>query len=130
VVGVDSSELVTPTGLQTAPNAIIRRGDITQLASWFEGQDPDYAPDVVVAGEVIEHLANPLAFLRELKSIEKLRGRKLVVLSDSPTRQPAPNDHDALIVARSRRTRPPCILTSKTLQYLLSPRAGLRALVS
>ena len=121
VVGVDSSDLVTQAGLQTGPNAVIRRGDITQLAAWFEGQDPDYAPDVVVAGEVIEHLANPLAFLSELRAIERLRGRKLVLSTPNATAC-----HNVLIGLLSRESTHPdhlCILSYKTLHTLFH-RAG------
>jgi SAM-dependent methyltransferase len=121
VVGVDSSDAVPEDGLQTAPNAVIRRGDITRLAQWFEAQDPSFVPDVVVAGEVIEHVPDPLAFLRELRSVERLRGRKLVLTTPNATAA-----HNVLIALASRESTHHdhlCILSFKTLHTLLH-RAG------
>lgn len=121
VVGVDSSGLVPEAGLQTGPRSVIRRGDITRLGAWFEGQDPDYVPDVVVAGEVIEHLPNPLAFLCDLRAIDRLRGRRLVLSTPNATAC-----HNVLIALLSRESTHHdhlCILSYKTLHTLMH-RAG------
>lgn len=121
VIGVDSSSLVPEAGLRTGPNAVIHRGDITRLAQWFETQDPAYVPDVVVAGEVIEHVPNPLAFLQELRAIGRLRGRRLVLSTPNATAC-----HNVLIALLSRESTHPdhlCILSYKTLHTLFH-RAG------
>jgi 2-polyprenyl-3-methyl-5-hydroxy-6-metoxy-1,4-benzoquinol methylase len=121
VTGVDSSDQVPEGGLRTAPNAVIHRGDIMQLASWFEAHNPAPLPDVVVAGEVIEHVPNPLAFLRELRSIERLRGRKLVITTPNATA--AHNVMIALLSRESTHHDHLCILSYKTLHTLFH-RAG------
>jgi 2-polyprenyl-3-methyl-5-hydroxy-6-metoxy-1,4-benzoquinol methylase len=71
VVGIDLSDRLPPEGLVTAPNARIHKGD---------GTNPGVAPedvDMIVAGEFIEHLENPLAFLRTMR--ERFGGRDLVI---------------------------------------------------
>lgn len=74
VVGVDASIQLPPDGLITGPNARIHRGDATAI-------DPvlldGVAVDVVVAGEFIEHLDNPLQFLITLR--KALPGRELIL---------------------------------------------------
>jgi SAM-dependent methyltransferase len=60
VIGIDSSEAIPPEGVRTGPNSLIVRGN---------GADP-HVPndvDVVVAGEFIEHIENPLEFFRNLR---------------------------------------------------------------
>jgi hypothetical protein len=83
VDGIDNSALVPAEGLRTGPNATIRRGDIT---------DPDllvatlaHAPDVVVIGELIEHLENPLQFLKRLAAIDRLAGKTLILSTPNAT---------------------------------------------
>jgi SAM-dependent methyltransferase len=74
VLGIDSSDHIPRNGIITGPNSRIAKGD---------GTDPDRklvdadAVDVVVAGEFIEHLENPLAFLRAMKA--RFPGRELVI---------------------------------------------------
>lgn len=74
VVGVDNSAAIPPEGIATAPNGRILRGD---------GVRPGPAVlaaaefDIVVAGEFIEHLENPLEFLRNLRAA--LPGRELLL---------------------------------------------------
>lgn len=64
VVGIDSSQLVPTGGLTTARNGRILRSDAT---------DPDprllngFSPDIIVAGEFIEHIPSPLQFLTNIK---------------------------------------------------------------
>lgn len=71
VIGIDSSELVPDTGLETAPNGRIIRADICNLYPVIERYG---RPDVIVAGELIEHLPDTLAFLRSLKKDTRLAG--------------------------------------------------------
>jgi 2-polyprenyl-3-methyl-5-hydroxy-6-metoxy-1,4-benzoquinol methylase len=74
VLGIDSSDQLPPEGIVTGPNSRIIKGD---------GLNPDSghvnagAIDIIVAGEFIEHLECPLAFLRTMK--ERFGGRKLLI---------------------------------------------------
>ena len=74
VVGIDCSERLPEEGLVTGPNSRIFKGN---------GIDPDPAllesgpVEVVVAGEFIEHLENPLAFLQNMKA--RFPGRELII---------------------------------------------------
>jgi hypothetical protein len=121
VVGIDNSAMVPEAGLVTAANAEIRRGDVTALEQWFATND--YTPDVVVAGELIEHLPNPLAFLESLTAIERLSGTRLIMTTPNATAV-----HNVAIGLLSRESTHHdhlCILSFKTLNTLCS-RAGLR----
>ena len=119
VEGVDNSALIPADGLRTGPNAIIRRGDVGEpqqcVASLAQ------APDVVVAGELIEHLENPLEFLRRIACTERLSGKTLILTTPNATAL-----HNALIaLARCESTHHDhlCILSYKTLSTLCT-RAG------
>lgn len=71
VLGIDSSDQVPADGIVTGKNSRIVKGD---------GLQPDVNPDdidVIVAGEFIEHLESPIAFLRAMK--ERFPGRKLLL---------------------------------------------------
>jgi hypothetical protein len=83
VVGIDNSALVPAEGLRTGPNSSIQRGDIT---------DPEplvaalvHTPDVVVIGELIEHLENPLQFIKRLAGIGRLSGSSLILSTPNAT---------------------------------------------
>ena len=121
VDGIDNSASVPAEGLPTGPNSTIRRGDIT---------DPDllvaalaYSPDVVVIGELIEHLENPLQFLKRLAAIERLAGRTLILSTPNATAL-----HNVLVGLAQRESTHEdhlCIFSYKTLATLCS-RAGFR----
>jgi SAM-dependent methyltransferase len=123
VVGIDSSPLLHADGMQTAPNAKIYPGDIMSLDLWLE-EGPLYAtfdPDVIVAGELIEHLHNPLLFLQKIKAIDRLRGKLLVLTTPNATAV-----HNCIIGLTSRESTHHdhlCILSYKTLSTLCN-RAG------
>lgn len=119
VIGIDDSPEVPDAGLPTAANAEIRRGDVMALDSWLEANA--YAPEVVVAGELIEHLPNPLAFLQSLASIERLRGCTLILTTPNATA--AHNVAIALLSRESTHRDHLCILSFKTLNTLCR-RAG------
>lgn len=74
VVGVDNSVKIPLSGLRTASNAVIYRGDGIHVDKSIAG-DNDF--DVIVAGEFIEHIENPLEFLREIK--KGFAGRELLI---------------------------------------------------
>jgi hypothetical protein len=121
VDGVDSSALVPVEGLRTGPNAIIRRGDVRDPAACIAALAA--APEVVVAGELIEHLESPLDFLRSFAAIDALRGSTLILSTPNATAL-----HNVLIgLARRESTHHDhlCVLSYKTLTTLCV-RAGFR----
>lgn len=70
VTGFDNSRLVPPEGLKTGENSVIVNRDIFDLGAAVEEFG---APDVVVAGELIEHLPDVSAFLSSLKAVDAFR---------------------------------------------------------
>lgn len=121
VEGVDSSEAVPAAGLSTAANARIRRGDITNPERLLE--ESEEVPEVIVAGELIEHLESPLQLLRSFAKIPKLAGRTLILSTPNATAV-----HNLLVgLARRESTHHDhlCILSYKTLTTLCR-RAGFR----
>jgi 2-polyprenyl-3-methyl-5-hydroxy-6-metoxy-1,4-benzoquinol methylase len=120
VIGVDSSAYVPEEGLRTGPNSEIQRGDITDLGVFVATRG--FTPDVVVAGEVIEHLPNPLRFLHALGSVEQLRGSTLVITTPNATAV-----HNVAVGMLSRESTHHdhlCIFSYKTLNTLFK-RSGL-----
>src|ERR1051325_9348778 len=81
------------------------------------------SPDVIVAGELIEHLENPLEFLRGLGGMPPLSGKRL--LFSTPNATAAHNCIIALSKRESTHHDHLCILSFKTLNTLLS-RAGYK----
>ncbi len=63
VVGLDTSEQLPLEGLVTGPNSRVFRGSATRLREF----PLDDRVETIVAGELIEHLEDPLAFLRDIK---------------------------------------------------------------
>ena len=121
VVGIDSSSLVPDGGLRTAGNAVIFRADIAQLDAWLRLND--FQPDIVVAGELIEHLENPLAFLRQINSIDALRGRTMILTT--PNASAAHNGLISLLSRESTHHDHLAIFSFKTLSTLCV-RAGFQ----
>lgn len=122
VIGIDNSPEVPEEGLQTGPNAEIRRGDVMAMDRWLA--DDSFEPDVVVAGELIEHMPDPGAFLRSLASIDRLRGRTLILTTPNATA--AHNVAVALLSRESTHHDHLFILSYKTLNTLCR-RAGFAA---
>jgi hypothetical protein len=79
VVGVDNSNDVPPEGIISAPNAKILRGDVNRLEEVVH--DPEI--QVLVAGELLEHLPEPLAFLRQLRRLYP--GKELILTTPNAT---------------------------------------------
>jgi SAM-dependent methyltransferase len=115
VVGIDLSDQLTDQGLVTAPNARIVKGDGTRP------HVPAEDIDIIVAGEFIEHLENPLDFLRELRA--RYAGRELVI--STPNGASLANGLMGMIGREAQH--PDHLLTStyKTLNTLCR-RAGVR----
>jgi hypothetical protein len=121
VDGIDNSELVPTEGLRTGPNSAIRRGDITDPALLVAALA--HAPEVVVIGELIEHLENPLQFLKRLAAIERLAGRTVILSTPNATAL-----HNVLVGLAQRESTHHdhlCIFSYKTLATLCT-RAGFR----
>jgi hypothetical protein len=119
VVGIDNSALVPAEGLPTGSNAAIQRGDISDPERLVTALED--SPDVVVAGELIEHLENPLQFLTRFVHIDRLAGKMLILSTPNATAL-----HNILIgLARRESTHHDhlCILSYKTLTTLCK-RAG------
>jgi 2-polyprenyl-3-methyl-5-hydroxy-6-metoxy-1,4-benzoquinol methylase len=119
VDGVDNSALIPTEGLRTGPNAAIRRGDITDVQRLVGALED--SPDVVVAGELIEHLENPLQFLRQFMEIDCLSGKTLILSTPNATAL-----HNILIGLARRESMHHdhlCVLSYKTLTTLCT-RAG------
>jgi len=74
VVGVDSSNLIPVEGIYTGDNSIIFHGDGVDICSDIL-QAADF--NMIVAGEFIEHIDNPLRFFKNMK--EKFPGRELII---------------------------------------------------
>ena len=75
VVGIDNSLLIPEAGLETAHGGKIVRADVLDLDSVIDAHG---VPDVIVAGELIEHLPNASAFLASLRGNARLRGTTFV----------------------------------------------------
>ncbi len=75
VLGIDNSDRLPPEGLRTAINGSIVQGDIFDLHGAIEAFG---VPDVLVAGELIEHLPDTLGWLRSLRDNPRLSGVDLV----------------------------------------------------
>lgn len=75
VVGIDNSEKLDAAGMATGPTSQIIRADILDLDPVIERHG---RPDLIVAGELIEHLSDTSALLRSLGRIPSLRGAQFV----------------------------------------------------
>jgi hypothetical protein len=80
VVGVDNSSGLPPGGISTGPSSRIIRGDVTALEAVLSA---DLQPDVIVAGELLEHLPDPTAFLRQIKTL--FDGREFIASTPNAT---------------------------------------------
>jgi SAM-dependent methyltransferase len=79
VIGVDNSKEVPVEGITRSPSDIIIHGDVNRL------DDVVHEPgvDVLVAGELLEHLPEPLAFLRQIQRL--YAGRELILTTPNAT---------------------------------------------
>lgn len=115
VIGIDLSDRLPSEGLVTAPNARIVKGDGTRP------HIPAEEIDIIVAGEFIEHLENPLDFLREMR--RRYPGHELVI--STPNGASLAN---GLMGLTGREAQHPDHLLTSTYKTLstLCRRAGVR----
>jgi SAM-dependent methyltransferase len=73
VIGVDNSVAIPDGGLVTGPHSRIIRGD--GVNPQFDSVDSDV--DIIVAGEFIEHIDQPIEFFRNMKA--RFPGREFVI---------------------------------------------------
>jgi hypothetical protein len=81
VIGIDSSAGIPGEGIPTGPTSRILRGDAAQSRSICDAAG--YEPDIIVAGELVEHLADTQTFLRRVR--EAFPGRQLVASTPNAT---------------------------------------------
>ena len=80
VVGVDCSPALPPEGIETGPRSRILPGDVMKLG---EALPADASFDVIVAGELVEHVPDAPAFFATLKA--QFAGRELIVSTPNAT---------------------------------------------
>jgi hypothetical protein len=117
VLGIDSSAQLPPMGVATFDNARILRGTVLD----HEGAIRDFAPTLVVAGELIEHLSSTIRFLTELG--EMLPGVRFLATTPNAT-----SFHNVVLGVANRESTHEDhlqIYSYKTLHTLFT-RAGLQ----
>jgi len=119
VIGVDLSNLIPQEdGIKTSENAIIYNFNIYNLGKTDKitnGVDiSDF--DIIVAGEVIEHLENPLEFLKLFTQKTELKGKTLVI--STPNAQSFHNGLIGLFGMESTHEDHLAIFSYKTLNTL------------
>lgn len=75
VVGIDSSQQLKKTPIQTGHNSIICKLNIFNINAQFKRK---YPIDIIVAGELVEHIFDVSLFIQKLKS---LYPNKILILS-------------------------------------------------
>lgn len=78
LIGVDSSDLLDhhPSGLKAYENSVIFKGNVFDLSEIIKSNSDI---ELVVAGEILEHLENPLQFLRTIRQYKGLSGKKIYI---------------------------------------------------
>ena len=76
VMGLDNSEQIPPDGVRTGPKSLIIKGDGAT-------SDVSIDVDIIVAGEFIEHIENPLEFFRSIR--RRYPGREMVISTPNGT---------------------------------------------
>jgi SAM-dependent methyltransferase len=80
LTGIDNSEKIPGNGIIISDRVKILKGDITDFP--YE-ELSDYSFDVIIAGELIEHLTDTTGFLKEIKV--KFPGKKLICTTPNAT---------------------------------------------
>jgi hypothetical protein len=118
VVGVDNSKAIPEEGLRTSATSVILRGDVYEVGAL----DLDERPDIVIAGELIEHLPDGVAFLRAIAMEPSLAGARLILTT--PNAACAYNAIVGLVGRESTHEDHLAIYSYKTL-HTVCARAGL-----
>jgi len=81
VIGIDSSRLIPPKGSRHFDNAVIYNFNVCDLSKTDKITDEATISDcdVIIAGELIEHLENPLEFLKLFIHKTELAGKTLAI---------------------------------------------------
>jgi hypothetical protein len=77
IIGIDSSELLDQMeggGYKPFPNTCIYKGNVFDLDNFILSDI-----DIIVAGELIEHLNDAQMFLKKIKSYKSLENKKLII---------------------------------------------------
>lgn len=81
VIGVDNSQKLTTYKTITHENAYILKDTFDEILSTL-----DLAKiDVIVAGEFIEHIDQPLSFFKKIKSHNELSSKKIIITTPNAT---------------------------------------------
>jgi trans-aconitate methyltransferase len=83
LLGVDNSPQLPAEGVSTGPRARIVRADVQDFAAIRTAVERYGDVEVIVAGELIEHLPNSLAFLRALR--QHFPNKELVATTPNAT---------------------------------------------
>lgn len=81
VLGVDNALTLREHDLETGSHSKIVYGDLESI----EALAKSFQPDIFVAGELLEHLPEPLAFLTKLKKSPALSGKTLLLTTPNAT---------------------------------------------
>lgn len=120
VLGVDAADALPEAGLETSPTSRIVRGDVYRLADLELAWDPD----VIVAGELIEHLPDAVGFLAGIRDDPRLSRAPVIVTTPN-----ACAAHNVLLGLTGRESTHPdhvAIHSYKTLSTVAA-RAGASA---
>lgn len=120
VIGIDNSNLLPKEGLITAENGRIIHANIFDLSPVIQLYGK---PEIIIAGELIEHLPNTLDWLKSLKNNPDLSGIDLVFSTPN-----ACNWHNGIIGITGRESMHQDhiqIYSYKTLRTLFD-RSGLQ----
>ncbi len=75
VIGVDSSDLIPEGGIKTSENSMIFKGNVYHLENYLTRNNID----LIIAGELIEHLPNVLLFFENIKKISNKYGLEMII---------------------------------------------------
>lgn len=80
VTGIDSSPKVPADGLRTSENSVIYRGDVMRLSEMVAAVGK---VDLLVAGEIIEHLPDTSSFFAGIKA--QFAGKEMIATTPNAT---------------------------------------------
>lgn len=75
VLGIDNSDKIPPEGIITSKNSKIIKGNILKLDDSVETNEID----IIIAGELIEHLPFTFDFFKHIKSVGNFSGKEFIL---------------------------------------------------